>query len=340
MKALSFNIAKKKQRMSKRIFTEECELTYDLDHKITPFWQTRKDGFFIGCAGLRLYWCAMTNPKHTKAIVVVNGRTDASIKYQSVFWDLFQQGYDIYSYDHRGQGQSERLVQYSDIGHVVDFKDYVDDLSTFIDKIVSNTHYGKRFILCHSMGGAISTLYAHRYPSTIDGIALSAPMYQINLPLILKYIAQPLCHLLANLDAPANFAPLQGEYEDLPFEDNALMHSKIRYEWFRALYLEHKQIQVGGASTQWVWKSMQACEQLPNIATSIHVPMLFLVGGKDTVVNNASIINFHEQRTAANLPSQLHLMTYSRHEPLFETDNVRLDALETVCDFFDAIAQQ
>ena len=37
----------------------------------------------------------------------------------------------------------------------------------------------KRYILAHSMGGAISTLFLQRHPGVCDAIALTAPMFGI-----------------------------------------------------------------------------------------------------------------------------------------------------------------
>ncbi len=143
---------------NKRTFSQEnsCEnqLNDAQNNPVAQFWQSRQEGHFIGQAGLRLYWCQFTAPEHNKAIIVVNGRTDACIKYQAVFFDLFQQGYDVYSYDHRGQGQSQRLILSSDIGHVVEFKDYVDDLNTFLTQHLVDQEqqkkYQKRFIYSES----------------------------------------------------------------------------------------------------------------------------------------------------------------------------------------------
>ncbi|MCW1889529.1 alpha/beta hydrolase [Vibrio chagasii] len=45
-----------------------------------------------------------------------NGRIECCQKYQEIFYDFYQQGYIVYSFDHQGQGQSERMVADSEAG--------------------------------------------------------------------------------------------------------------------------------------------------------------------------------------------------------------------------------
>lgn len=116
-----------------------------------------------------------------KAVLIVNGRIESSWKYQELFYDLYRQGYDVYSFDHRGQGLSDRLLSDSDMGHVYDFTDYIDDMDVVI-KQHDLKQYQQCFIIAHSMGGAIATRYLQTQPEhPFTGLILSAPMFGINL---------------------------------------------------------------------------------------------------------------------------------------------------------------
>lgn len=68
---------------------------------------------------------------------------------------------DVMIIDHRGQGRSGRLLSDTHRGHVVNFSDYVDDLAALWQQQVVPGHWRKRFILAHSMGGAIATLFCN-----------------------------------------------------------------------------------------------------------------------------------------------------------------------------------
>ncbi|MDD1781989.1 alpha/beta fold hydrolase [Enterovibrio sp. ZSDZ35] len=318
------------------LFSSENSLTSTMVEQISPFWASRQQGQLIGHDGLRLNWCAFTKPEHTKAIVVVNGRIEATAKYQEVFFDLFRQGYDVYSYDHRGQGQSHRLVMGCDIGHVVDFEHYVDDLETFINDVVSQKTHQQRMILAHSMGGAISVLYAARKPNAIDALALSAPMLGIHLSPLLQKVAKPLCHLLSKCQHPAGFAPGQVPYWAKPFKHNLLTQSEARYQWFRELYESNETLKVGGPSAQWIWQSLTACERMMQAATQIEVPVLLMQAARDQIVCNNAMFQFYRDRQAAGLPIQFDIMADARHELLFEKDSIRNQALDKVVTFFGA----
>lgn len=317
-------------------FSSEEELTSGMSERVATFWETRQQGRIVGRYGLRLQWCAFCKPEHTKAIVVVNGRSEAIVKYQEVFFDLFYQGYDIYSYDHRGQGHSERLVIGSDIGHVVDFDDYVDDLETFVNEIVIRKTHQKRMILANSMGGAIALLYAARKPTAIDSLALSAPMLGINMSPFMKKIAKPLCYFLSRFQHPAGFAPNQLPYKEKPFENNPLTQSELRFQWINTLYEEDERLKLGGPSAQWIWQSMAACERVMELAKKIEMPILLLQAARDQVVSNNKMFDFFHERQTEKLPIQFEILENAFHELLFEKDDIRNKTLDFALHFFDA----
>lgn len=304
---------------------------------IADFWQTRREGKILAKDGLRLYWCAFTAPSHQQAIIIVNGRIEASVKYQEICFDLFSQGYDVYSLDHRGQGYSDRLVSGSDIGHVVNFDDYIEDLETFVDQIVTQKIYQQHILFAHSMGGAIATLYALKYPNRVNALILHAPMFGIHLSPWLQWIASPLSQTFAYFAHPANFALGQSPYQEQSFIHNRLTHSAARYAWFRDLYRQQPQLQVGGASNQWVYQSLKACAKIQQYAAQIKPPILLLQAQADQIVSNQAIFDFVQKRKRAQAEIEFHIIAKAKHELLFETAQIR----EQVIDLgFDFLARQ
>ncbi|OOE89496.1 hypothetical protein BZG76_14525 [Salinivibrio sp. AR647] len=314
----------------------EAQLSETFKHNITPFWQQREHGFFHGESGLRLHWCSFTHPQHTRAVVVVNGRIESVMKYQEIFYDLFQMGYDVYSFDHRGQGLSERLViKPRDLGHVERFDDYVTDLATFMQTIRAHRHYDQTFMLGHSMGGAVATLYAHQYPNALAGLAMTAPMFGVQVSPWLGRIAPWLCRSMARYQHPPRFGPGQVGYRHVPFEQNRLTHSRARYAWFRQLYINQPQLQIGGPSARWIAEGMAAGEQCLAVASQLTTPTFICQAGGEQIVSNPAMSQFHFLRQQANQPSQWQFFAGARHEILFETDTHRIAALSAIRDFFD-----
>ncbi|GAL05664.1 lysophospholipase L2 [Photobacterium aphoticum] len=170
---------------------------------------------------------ALTAAHHKKAIVVVNGRIESYWKYQELFYDLFQQGYDIYALDHRGQGVSGRLAADTELGHVEQFSDYVTDLTTFYTEVVAPKNYRHRHLLAHSMGGTIASLFLAAFPDTLTSAVLSAPMHGIAIKNWMRPIASPLARVVEQFQRQPGYAPGQMPYYPKPFADNPLSHSAV-----------------------------------------------------------------------------------------------------------------
>lgn len=206
--------------------TQEADFEYQITYPIAKFWNNRGQGFALGKDNKKIHWISLTSPLHDKAILMVNGRTESVWRYQELFFDLFRQGFDIYSFDHRGQGVSERLLDDPHMGHVESFDDYIQDMDTIINQFDFN-RYSRRFILAHSMGGAVSTRYIQTHSShPFHAIAVCAPMYDIKMPAPLRAIAKPLCSTLVQWRNQPHYAVGQSGYQRTPFEDNSLSHCK------------------------------------------------------------------------------------------------------------------
>ncbi len=316
-------------------YTQEARFEQAITGAIADLWQQRQEGFTKTKDKTQLYWCKLTAPHHRKAVVLVNGRIEASIKYQELMFDLFRQGFDVYSYDHRGQGWSQRLVEGSDIGHIHEFSDYVADLEHMLT-LFDLTQYDKRFLVAHSMGGAIATRYLQTHPkATIDGVVLSSPMLGIDLAWYLNPIAISLSQILTAVYPRPTYAPGHKAYYPKPFEDNPLSQSLERYQWFRHLYAEQPQLQVGGPSTRWVWQSLMAAKQCLLHTRQITTPLLLIQAGDDTIVSNRAQNQFIRKLGKTNPQAEFISIPDARHEILFERDQYRNPALDALFGFLN-----
>ncbi len=128
-------------------------------------------GGFETSGGLELFeqWWR-PEEKARGVVVIVHGYAEHSGRYDHVADFLACRGYAVEAFDLRGHGRSEgrRVV-------VGSMNEYLIDLGHFL-RIVRERHPGQRiFLLGHSMGGAIATLYAITRKPSLDGLILSGP---------------------------------------------------------------------------------------------------------------------------------------------------------------------
>ncbi|UPQ87870.1 alpha/beta fold hydrolase [Vibrio sinaloensis] len=315
-------------------YTQESNFEQAIQTDIAAFWSSREEGYLKTFDKKSLYWIRLTSAEHTKAIVVVNGRIECCAKYQELFYDLFQQGYDIYSYDHRGQGLSDRMIEDRQMGYVDEFDDYVHDLDVMVRHFQLD-HYQKRYLLGHSMGGNIATRYMQTHRSPFDAAALSAPMFGVNVPWHLRPFALMVGQLLTAWHATPTFAPGQVAYFPKPFVGNLLSQSEVRYQWFRDLYEQHPELRIGGASTRWVWQGLMACKQCYLMTRQLKTPLLVMQAGDDQIVSNAAQTRLMKKLSKTQPESQLQVIVGAKHELLFEQDQYRNQALDATLAFFD-----
>jgi lysophospholipase len=316
-------------------YTQESNYEQAMSSSISNFWQQRKSGYYSSFDGTQLYWCKFTDPRNIKAIVIINGRIESVFKYQELFYDLFQLGYDIYSYDHRGQGLSKTAAIQSDIGHVEQFNHYVIDLQNMVEHFKLD-HYEKRFIVAHSMGGAITLRYLQQQPQhPFSACVTSAPMLGLPVPWYLRPFAIRYTRWLSQKNSMPNYAPGYEPYFEKPFINNRLSQSEMRYQWFRKLYNDNPELQVGGPSATWVWQSLLALKKLMADADKLTIPLLILQAENDQIVENKAQQQLIKKMSTFNHDAQLITIKHAYHELLFEKDEYRNAALEELLGFIE-----
>lgn len=124
---------------------------------------------FTGLESLNIF-CQSWHPEGAPCAVllIVHGYAEHSGRYRHVAEHFAELGYVVYTLDHRGHGQSNGVR-----ADVVRFEDYLADLKTFLG-IVKEREPGRQvFLIGHSMGGAIATLFAARCGTDFDGLITS-----------------------------------------------------------------------------------------------------------------------------------------------------------------------
>ena len=109
-------------------------------------------GSFTAADGLTLFTRTfLPDAPAPAAVVIVHGYAEHSGRYEALAETLVSEGYAVYALDHRGHGQSGGKR-----ASVRVFREYVDDLARFIDRVRETRPEPPRFLFGHSMGGLIA----------------------------------------------------------------------------------------------------------------------------------------------------------------------------------------
>jgi lysophospholipase len=223
------------------------------------------------------------------------------------------------------------------------FEDYVSDLDTFVRTVVLREKHQKLFLLGHSMGGGIATLYIERHPNVFHAAALSSPMHA------------PVVKILGSTEVGCWWFELTGgwlcptcwagllpdPYKPATFADNEYTNSETRYQHLLKTYQEHKTVQLGGPTRRWCSEACAASATMLKNTKTIGIPVLVLQAGADTAVTPEA-----QEEFCKSLKAETGIPCYSgkpirfdraKHELLIESDEFRIPAISAILDFFSSV---
>jgi lysophospholipase len=330
-------------------FTTEQQLSNHSISAIEDFWQQGQFGEFNGVDNIRINFARFTNPANKRCLIISSGRSEAYLKYKELSFDFFQQGFNIFILDHRGQGLSQRMLANQQQGYVNNFDDYAEDLHYFISDIVNvncqtelATTKNKLYLLAHSMGGAIALRYLQKHPNIIDAAVLSSPMIAFNNGGLPQWLSNAVItsgdkinHWFGN--SPWYFFAQQ-DYQVDEFIDNPLTHSKIRFQRFLAIYQQVPKIQLGGVTIHWLQQAIKTTKAIFTDLNKLTTPILVIQSGADSVVDNNAQNEFcaqlHKLQPKSCANGQPIVVDEAKHELFFENDKYRQKALSNALNWF------
>lgn len=329
-----------------RELVRETELAKLYESRIIKFWNKHgEDRDFRGIHGVRIAAMAFPHPDGKEGIVISSGYGESLIKYREVVYNLWHAGYQVYILDHRGQGLSDRLIKPTaaqqsdpqavkrvhDLGYVDDFDDYVSDLKTFVEKEAKRENK-RLFLLAHSMGGTIASLYLEKFSTDFSAAVLSSPMHQPDL----SPIPNQACWLF-KLGPRRSYVWGYGPYVSREFDaDRDLTSSRIRNDILKRGELDrHPQAQLGGPSFKWAYEGCKAANRSIRDAGRISADVLLFQAEDDRVVKADGQQKFCNAMNYARSGScTLRLVKGARHELLIERDAHRDLVFGELLSFF------
>ncbi|MBA2405829.1 MAG: alpha/beta fold hydrolase [Bdellovibrionales bacterium] len=301
---------------------------------VMPYFANGHQRTFINAQGMKLNYYSFVKAENTKTIVILPGRTEPALKYAELVFDLRDQKANIYVLDHQGQGASDRLLKDTHKGHVEHFVNYARDLSNWLDEVViPETKNQERFLIGHSMGGAVATIYLAYGKQTFKKAVLSCPMMEVNTKPYKENIGRLLTNVLVLAGQGKKYAPERGPYvaDEDTFEKNEVTHSEKRFAWAKAIFVAWPEVVLGGPTARWVNQSLKTTKKIDSIAGKIQIPLLMFQSGLDLIVNPGRQNSFCQK--SGNC--QMVKFANGHHEILQETDDIRDLAVNHIKTFIN-----
>lgn len=283
-----------------------------------------KTGYETTPDGYRLRFAVFRSLKRPNkgTIVLLHGRNEAIEKYDETIADFIAAGFDVGTFDWRGQGKSDRLVANAQRGYIEDFEQFAIDLEHIFTQVILPETRAPFFMVGHSMGGLAALYAAPRMANRIRRMVLSAPLLGLHEDVpsatILAPASKALCFL--GLGAMPVSRGSDGIAEN-PFLNNRLTTDPVRYARNQTLGGPQGVLNLGPPTFAWLNATYRAIEYVTRIEhmARLHIPTLMVTAGADTVVESLASENY-----ARNLRSGAHLtIDGARHELMQEADVYR-----------------
>ena len=129
---------------------------------------TSRDGLVL----FKRSW--LTEAQARAAVVLVHGGGEHSGRYLHVANFFNQHGINVHTFDLRGHGRSQGKRLF-----IRSFEEYLDDLALLFNNVQHRELHRPLFMLGHSLGGAIVTLFVLNRTPYLDGVVLSGPFLHV-----------------------------------------------------------------------------------------------------------------------------------------------------------------
>lgn len=258
-------------------------------------------------------------------IILLGGRKEFLEKYIETANDLNRMGFNVYSFDWRGQGLSTRMTTDRSKGFIRNYDEYLFDLQVFIDTVMPVDTVPPIYFLAHSMGAHIVLRFLRHHHIGIDGAVLSAPMIDISTEPYPKWLVRFLIRLALKFrrwDAVVPGSRKRSE-RDWRFEDNPLTSDPARFQVEKKALVKNPDLAVDAVTFAWLSATMTSidCLNAPGFLEAITTPVLIVTAATDRIVS----VKAQKEACARLSDCRLAMIPASRHEILMETDVIRAE---------------
>jgi lysophospholipase len=266
------------------------------------------------------------------------GRGDHYEKYLETLAYYADAGWRVTAIDWRGQGESGRLLDDREVGHIDDFATWIADVRMFWSGWKSENP-GPHVVMAHSMGGHLAMRALVEKAIDPDAVVMSAPMLSIQtggLPLGWNHAFAKLMVTLGKGEVAA-WKISEKPMSPLSMRGKMLTHDDDRYEDEIAWWKLRPNVKLGPPSWHWIERAIASIRMLeaPGLLEAVQTPILLLATTGDQLVSTPRVM-----ADGKRLPHAETLIfgKEAAHELLREADPVRDQCLSRINSFLDAQA--
>ena len=241
-------------------------------------------------------------PQNFKRLaILVHGLGEHSARYAEMAGFFNSKGFAVFTLDHRGHGLSGGRR-----AHVDTFSDYISDLLIVTKKASAMTGKKRFFMLGHSMGGLIATLFAGSKPELLDGLVLSSPFFGFaeKVPIYKAIPGKILSGLMPTLSMATGLDP------------NVISHDKNVVNAYASDPLTLKTV-----TTRWFTEAKKAQEEAKNAVQKYKGPLLVMQAGDDKLVSPSTTQEVFE--LSQSNPKEFHMLEGFYHEIFNEVERAK-----------------
>lgn len=304
-----------------------------MTEEVVPQLMSRRyDGFFVTHDGKKLHFASFTRPENRGSVTICHGYTESIEKYRELIYAFLQNGLDVWIYEQRGHGLSERDVEDTSLTHVDSFDDYVEDLTAFTAH-AGDEMRAPRYLYAHSMGGAVAALYLESGSAFFCRAVLSSPMIAPTHGPVPFGIAKLICRAeIALGGAEKRVFAFKDHTEDEKFEEGCCT-SRARFDYYCKIKNAHKEFWNCAPTYRWVLESLNVTRRIlrEGAVERIRIPIKIFFACDDNIVLLPQM-----QKFADRLPdAEFAALDGTKHEIYRSEDGVFYQYLDSLLAFFD-----
>lgn len=225
-----------------------------------------QEGFFKGVRDANIYYQYWLPDGEVKAVLlIIHGLAEHSGRYSNVVNHFVPLGYAVYALDHIGHGKSD-----GDRVYVERIEDYTDTLEIFVNIVQESQTDKPMFLVGHSMGGLIGSLYLLEHQNDFNGAVLSGS--GVKVPDNISPMVVSIGKLLSNLTPKFGLIGLNAN--DISRDPKVV-----------EAYVNDPLVYTGKTTVRLATEMLRGMERVQQEAGKITLPLLLVHGSEDKLVD-------------------------------------------------------